>query len=159
MTPFQHGLLVKEPHWRHVLQLGQPRCFRLHTKGGKLQNKIPSTPEYLFFSIHLKFKISLPQILHSRVNFSIFCWSCGLFSLIGVMPSAWSLSCFLWTVVFWRDSATAPCGNLGWEVFCSCPSDGEAHWHLVNGTSGGCLCSHVQEGTDEQIVPYAATHF
>ena len=43
--------------------------------GEKCQNKMPKTREALFFRIHLKFKIILPWITHSIVDFSIFIWT------------------------------------------------------------------------------------
>lgn len=52
-------------------------------KGEKCQNEMPKTPEDLFFSIHLKFKIGLLQMIHFKVDFSIFIWTWAFFSSQG----------------------------------------------------------------------------
>ena len=57
--------LDKEPDQRHYsVTLGG-----MSYAGEKCQNKMPKSPVALFFRIHLEFKIILPWITHSIVDF------------------------------------------------------------------------------------------
>lgn len=79
LTPFRHGFFWKRSHTRGTYSSLPGGKFYAGTEGEKSQNKIPILGDH-FCNIHLKFKISLPSRMHSKVNFSIFTLSCALSS-------------------------------------------------------------------------------
>ena len=121
-------------------------------KKEKCLNKMPEDPGRPDFQYLFKAQISLPYIIHSKVNISIFNWSSALFSSHGGGAfSALSVSSILSStavVLIWGSPLLSNVLEICGRCFVVVPMIERPCWHSLSGDSGGWMSSNVQESSD-----------